>query len=192
MVMSRSLREPARAGGAGSAVVTAAVEASVGSGVVSTAPRRRRRTDVAVAGETAKRPPRRGPVRRPSAMSPARRPRLAMCWSSRPAPLRQHLLRRSANGCSRRPRRSIPRGRKIDARSTQVTPRRGCRVEDVLRVGSALTDGVNRVLLPGRRQELHRTDSAIEAGVSVQGAVVGVRWRGMRGYRRAADRGSAD
>jgi hypothetical protein len=57
--------------------------------------------------------------------------------------------------------------RKVDLRSTQVTPGSGCGVEHILRVGSALADGVNRILLPGGRQELHWADSAVEARVSV-------------------------
>jgi hypothetical protein len=66
------------------------------------------------------------------------------------------------------------RSREVDIGRAEVAASSRCRVEDVLRVGSALTDRANRVLVPGRWQELHGSDGAIECCIAVQNAMVSV------------------
>jgi hypothetical protein len=67
------------------------------------------------------------------------------------------------------------RGRKIDVGRAEVTAGSCCGIEDVLGVRSALANRANRVLPPRRRQELHRPHCAIENGIAVKNAVVGIR-----------------
>jgi hypothetical protein len=80
-------------------------------------------------------------------------------------------------------------GAHVAAGGAQVAGRRGGGVEEVERVGRAVAVGVHAVDGPGRGDELHRPDGAVEDLVTVQATAVGV---GDAGRSAAVERDADD